>query len=197
DTELKELSAAHRRFKEHFKIYCKWYSFRDNSKTPQYSWEKRRNTPRYTVPSFDPAYERHWNEILPLMETAAKHHDANAITASEYYLPVANRFFEKYVHDSFAGFRPFGSDVNDARQKLAQLARAVDGGLKTSDEEKAWVKEYRERGTLPNDDPDGFEPMWLGAGYLRYRKVYAGADDVLLTRREPTRTMPNEDTATA
>ncbi|WP_293238462.1 DUF2235 domain-containing protein, partial [Paludibacterium sp.] len=197
ETELKALSAAHRRFKEHVQIYYKWYSFRDDGATPRYAWESRRNAPRYAIPTFDPSYTRHWRELLPLMETVAKQQNAAAIVTSEYYLPRANTFFQKYLHDAFAGFRPFGDDVSDARKKLEQLSRAAAGGLRMTDAEKAWAKEYREHGTLPNFDPDGFEPMWLGGGYLRYRKVYAGADDVLLTRREPVERSPREDDAMA
>lgn len=197
DFERKELAKAHRQFKEHFDIYCQWYAFRDNA-VQQYSWERpNRRQPRYAIPTFDPDYARHWNELLPLMETVAQQRDASAITASPYYLPVANRFFEKYVHDSFAGFHPLGTDVAEVRQQLEQLSRAADAKLRAlTEQEKAWVQAYRDRGELPDFDPDGFEPMWLGAGYLRYRKTYAGADNLVLTRRGPTR-QSSEDSAVA
>ncbi|WP_166642297.1 T6SS phospholipase effector Tle1-like catalytic domain-containing protein [Paludibacterium purpuratum] len=185
ESELKELSAAHQRFKEHFDIYCKWYTFRDTPPV-RYAWEKADpNPPRYAVPSFDPAHERHWQELLPLMQTLAKARDARGIADSDYYRPEANTLFVKYVHDSFAGFRPFGKDVAEASKTLKQLANVQEGEIPISAEEAAWVRSFRQGGRRMEDDPDGFEPTWLGAGYLRYRKVYAGADHLQLTRRVP------------
>lgn len=48
-------------------------------------------------------------------------------------------------------------------------------------EERKWAKQYLDTGKVPEMKSDGREPAVAGAGYLRYRKVYAGGDRLLIS----------------
>ncbi|MDN0074503.1 hypothetical protein QU481_06280 [Crenobacter sp. SG2303] len=116
-----------------------------------------------------------WSEFKPIWS------DLEKGEAGPYLSQAASRLFQYYVHDSLAGFRPTGKDAADALKEMKALAARKEG---LTDEQKGWVKLYEDsKGTqLPEGDVDGYEPFQLGASYLRYRKVYAGADNVLLTQ---------------
>lgn len=124
-----------------------------------------------------------WREIATWWEKQAK--------------PSAEviRFFDDYVHDSRAWFKlaPGSPDNEEAMHaKLANWVRirkaprsplpVVTGksdarfapGL-TPEEERA-ADEYAKTGKIPRMTNSGREPLTAGAGYLRFRKIYDGAD---------------------
>lgn len=110
------------------------------------------------------------------------------------------RFFDDYVHDSRAWFKlEPGSPDNekDMHAKLANWVRirkaprsslpVVTGKSDarfapslTPDEERA-ADEYAKTGKIPRMTNSGREPLTAGAGYLRFRKIYDGADWELST----------------
>lgn len=87
------------------------------------------------------------------------------------------------MHDSYAWFRLTGKETPEIQAELKKMSSRNQESL--TEEEKGWVKLYEESGSMqqvPVRVTTGQEPFLVGAGYLRYRKVYAGADNVLLTR---------------
>lgn len=116
--------------------------------------------------------------------------------------------FDNYVHDSRAWFkvdprgidnepemhatlakwvkqRRFARERNEARARVIDrgsglIQAKVEDGL--SDAQRKAADEYAQTGKIPRMITTGREPFtWAGAGYLRYRKVYAGSDDHLIS----------------
>lgn len=109
--------------------------------------------------------------------------------------------FDQFVHDSRAWFKPLGKDVGDLQHEMEMLAvrnekaREWEGNyhdsgqsnpylLSASDKQKLERYQLYKEEHKDSDDyreaitPEskGREPMWLGGGYLRYRKIYMGSD---------------------
>ncbi|HVK93737.1 MAG TPA: DUF2235 domain-containing protein, partial [Noviherbaspirillum sp.] len=102
--------------------------------------------------------------------------------------------FELFVHDSRAGFKPFGKDVGDLQldmEKLVMREEAIADWQRypvgrapqpLSAAERNRLAKYMPYRGKPNAsegiDPvsEGREPMLLGGGFLRYRKIYMGSD---------------------
>lgn len=80
-----------------------------------------------------------------------------------------------------------GKETPEILVGLKELSEKKKANGRLSKEEEGWVKLYEDsQGTqVPQTVTPGQEPFLIGPGYLRYRKVYAGADSVLLTRRQP------------
>ncbi len=131
---------------------------------------------RPTVPEWQDI-DRYWDDPAP----------AAAITD----------FFEQFVHDSRACFKPLGKDIPDLQHHMDMLSLQnekareweVDhpGSMERNpyaltSSEKAKLNKYMLYKDKPNFrdglDPEskGREPMWLGAGFLRYRRIYMGSD---------------------
>ncbi|MFC0253256.1 T6SS phospholipase effector Tle1-like catalytic domain-containing protein [Massilia consociata] len=124
--------------------------------------------------------------------------------------PEAVRFFDDYVHDSRASFKLLGpdseskqheelrewlrrkkiaSDINSAHSAMGGGGLGVDMGINIAVSDglntvqRRAVDEYSTTKKIPRMVNSGREP-WKApvyAGYLRYRKVYGGADNVLLS----------------
>lgn len=108
-------------------------------------------------------------------------------------------FFDEYVHDSRASFKLSGADnEKDLRGDLSKWLkkknfadnyRKARGafGLPVRDGldpiERRAAEEFSETGRIPRMINSGREPMGypVYAGYLRFRKIYGGFDDVLLS----------------
>lgn len=113
--------------------------------------------------------------------------------------PIA-RFLENYIHDSRAWFKLTGWEANEVEAGLKEWSRRYDKLLHLginphnrfepsnplSPEEIDWIEQYRKTGKIPPMKTQGREPFELGAGYLRYRRIYGGGDRLLLTRDEET-----------
>jgi hypothetical protein len=103
---------------------------------------------------------------------------------------AACRFFDELVHDSRASFKLSGPD--NERLQIAELnkwARKLKAGKidpllldDLSAEERRAAHEFLKTNQIPRFLNFGREscsaPVW--AGYLRYRKIYSGADDALI-----------------
>ena len=68
-----------------------------------------------------------------------------------------------------------------------ELQRAADfplghRSMPLSDEQLRWVLQFKANGKVPVMQTGGREPLMLAqAGYLRYRKIYAGGDHILIS----------------
>lgn len=124
--------------------------------------------------------------------------------------PEVMRFFDEYVHDSRAWFKLPGPDNEaemherlrkwserrrvarefdraGSAQSLPRLVGKADfrvvparSGMMTDEECRA-ADEYTKTGTIPRMYIGGRENFTLmGAGYLRFRRVYAGSDSALM-----------------
>lgn len=106
------------------------------------------------------------------------------------------------MHDSRAWFKPLGKDVPDLQHELELLAARQEKAREweqyhaayetrpnpyrlTRDEEIRLQNYLSSKQKYPDKtdhrdaiDPEskGREPMWLGGGYLRYRRIYMGSD---------------------
>lgn len=164
-------------------------------------WRKEKGAnfkPRAQQPGFDNDYENEWEEISSWWDK------------EKSVQPEVAHFFDEYVHDSRAWFKLIGADneadlreelnkklarrkyVRDYNSRLSpagsslrlgrvQQAPVSDGLTK---EERAAVDEFERTGKIPRMVNSGRE-MFTGmrAGYLRYRKVYAGGDKILISQR--------------
>ncbi|SFU31604.1 phospholipase effector Tle1 domain-containing protein [Pseudoduganella namucuonensis] len=140
-------------------------------------------------PGFRNQKENEWKEIASWWKTASPLPDA------------AVHFFDEYVHDSRAWFKLSLSDPDNEPGMLKKLEswgkRLRDfesapthdetGAPKSSGltpDQTLAAREYIKTGAIPRMPTEGRED-WEIAGYLRYRKVYAGADAYLISKRKP------------
>ncbi|WP_280542747.1 DUF2235 domain-containing protein [Chromohalobacter sp. 11-W] len=103
---------------------------------------------------------------------------------------------DEYVHDAIAGFLTEWESRDEVITYLRILVakkHVIDNGdiesrrgITPSDEERERAEYYeRTRRIPPMHDLGGRESFLLGGGYLRFRRIYAGADDQLLTLLAP------------
>ncbi|MFN3916060.1 MAG: T6SS phospholipase effector Tle1-like catalytic domain-containing protein [Aquabacterium sp.] len=112
---------------------------------------------------------------------------------------------ENFVHDSRAWFKlmPGSIEAGDVERELKQWVKLYDnyiaiqknpvalglaGGYvpkPLNDTKIEWVKLYKQTGKIPSMKTTGREPFELGAGYLRFRRVYSGASHWRLTQLNP------------
>ncbi|RQO76005.1 DUF2235 domain-containing protein [Aquitalea sp. FJL05] len=151
-----------------------------------------RTTRNYYPPTWDPKVVKDWAELVEIWPELSKGTD------SKFLPPAVNRLFTDYVHDSYAWFRITGKESPEILAGLKELSEKKKANGRLTEEEEGWVKLYEDsQGTqVPQTVTEGQEPFLIGAGYLRYRKVYAGADSVLLTRLNQ-RNSPSTETAVA
>ncbi|WP_374490386.1 hypothetical protein, partial [Zoogloea sp.] len=92
-------------------------------------------------------------------------------------------------HDSFAGFRPQGTEATEILENLEKLSHQDPSTL--SPTEREWVEDYQKtkaakgRPQVPKEASKGYEPFLLGGGYLHIRRIYAGSDGDRLARKPP------------
>lgn len=151
--------------------------------------------PRQQPAGFDDEHLLEWEEIATWWDRARP------------LAPAVVTFFDDYAHDSRAWFKLLptwagGSPDNEAelravlrewveKMQSAEKARKynprVTSGLNA--EQRAAAEAFARSGkaeTIPRMVNQGREPFaGAKAGYLRYRKVYAGGDSMLLSRAEP------------
>lgn len=104
-----------------------------------------------------------------------------------------------YVHDSVAGFLFTGPDsrskaideltalidrkhlIESAKDKPWNEFALRQAGVELSRKEQTYIDYYERTGKVPPNFPVGIqESSKIGAGYLRFRRIYAGADDQVL-----------------
>lgn len=88
--------------------------------------------------------------------------------------------FENWVHDSRAWFKPFGQDINHLQTEMnALLEKEAKWPEQLTEADKQKIRKYRGSGnTEAGLEPckEGREPLSLGGGYLRFRKIYFASD---------------------
>jgi hypothetical protein len=144
--------------------------------------------PRLQPAGFDNEHLQEWEEI------ATWWHAAPALA------PELAAFFDDYVHDSRAWFKlvpgwaggsPDNEDevrgmLDEWARKRRELETQRKHNPRASDgltpEQRSAADTYAKTGKIPRMLNVGREPFsGAKAGYLRYRKVYAGSDSILLS----------------
>lgn len=134
-----------------------------------------------SAPGFGNRWEEEWKEIIGFLGIET--------------LPEGmETFFDNYVHDSRAAFMITGTPsykVEDMLQALLLRMDEYDANRHydsrpdpLTPQERQWAMTYRKTGKVPPMKNDGREPAVAGAGYLRYRKVYAGGSSILISHGE-------------
>jgi hypothetical protein len=183
--------------------------------------EKDKNfRPTPQAPGFDNDYEDEWEEIARWWGKTPKLD--SAIT----------EFFDEYVHDSRAWFKPVPGNYDNELEMTKQLKKWEAKRLKTISDNAAMEKkvadynkrisrgpaplqglqfepvpdgltdiqrqaaeEFGRTGVYPRMINTGREPFLITrCGYLRYRKIYAGADSELISKND-TATRKDTDIA--
>lgn len=131
---------------------------------------------------FDPSVLDDWEKI--------------AVASKSFGAPnsAVSTMLDKYVHDSIAGFLTKWSSKDEVITYLKTLISIrdirdayrysmVNTGAMLTEKEESYIEFYEETGKIPPmDDLGGRESYWLGGGYLRFRRIYAGANDIYLTK---------------
>jgi len=101
---------------------------------------------------------------------------------------------DEYVHDSIAGFLPEWASREEVIAYLRELVAKMHildnslsweskRGIHLTSQERRRAEFYERTGRIPPmTDLDVGEHFLLGGGYLRFRLIYAGADDQILAR---------------
>ncbi|NNG22762.1 T6SS phospholipase effector Tle1-like catalytic domain-containing protein [Telluria aromaticivorans] len=152
-------------------------------------WFKERGARYFShvqKPGFDNEEKSEWKEI-------ARWWNENAMPTT----PVI-QFFDEYIHDSRASFKLDGADnANDLRRDLSEWLKRKKFAQSQNDPrgERAMANldgldpakrkaadDFSKTGKIPRMVNSGREPMVypVYAGYLRFRKIYGGSDEVLL-----------------
>ena len=157
-------------------------------------WKKRREAVAHAhvslqasqAPGFHNDRDEEWAEISRFWSSA---------TIAEDVL----RLFDEHVHDSRAWFKLSLSspESDEVEGLLTQWIREIDESERygfpsegfapaphLTSQQREWAEYYRKTGKVPEMPTDGREMMAFGAGYLRYRKIFGGGGDVLLSSTE-------------
>ena len=155
-----------------------------------------------TLPGIDPERLQDWAHIAAFWSAGRP---ASAIA----------HLLENHVHDSRAWFKLLGTEAADVETELKKWVRAYDqhqalqrntmalalaGGYAPNPlnaQKIKWVEDYKKTGKIPAMKTEGREPFELGAGYLRFRRVYSGADAWRLTQSSPLSEKVGVDSALA
>ena len=181
-----DLRCSNAEFEDEIAAYERWRDSYLNpvpSENDPQTWGQGSRRPKDIAPrppGFNNQREEEWMEITRFW--------------GEEALPDGmEKFFDDYVHDSRAAFKLTGPGAEEVKDYLESLVRLmVDYELNTygdyhsdplTPDERRWVKAYMATGEVPEMESDGREPASAGAGYLRYRKTYAGSDDQLISYR--------------
>lgn len=138
-------------------------------------------------PGFGNMHHAEWEEIATFWPTLAQP------------CPATLDLFDNYVHDSRASFRLSGPlsegemheylkrRVRQREQAMAVAGRTGEYRLMLTPDEDRAAAEYARTKTIPRFRVGGREPwdrsygVISKAGYLRYRKIYAGSDTSLIS----------------
>ena len=134
----------------------------------------------------DPSVEDDWRRIAEFLPELGI--SSSAVTT----------MMDEYVHDSLAGFLlgwESRDEVMTYLQTLVMRKRILDDrsidmsskrGISLSRQQREYAEYFERTGNIPEmESVRGREPTILGGGYFRFRRVYAGADDQLLTILAP------------
>ncbi len=184
-----DMRGANAEFTKEVAHYERWREEYLNPSDTLHNGETRPTAPRTAAdiapqaPGFDNWWFDEWKEITRFWN-------------KEFLPDGMETFFDDYVHDSRAWFKLTSTEAGDVEGELQAWVRAMhDYDERVGDEGRAdpltrdqrkWAKSYERTGKVPEMPTDGREPGWSGAGYLRYRKIYAGADGMLISQGDRT-----------
>ena len=107
-------------------------------------------------------------------------HEGKPCDLVRFNTAPVHALFENWVHDSRAWFKPFGQDINDLQNEMdALLEKEAKWPEQLTAADKQKIRKYRDSGnTVAGLGPcrEGREPLSLGGGYLRFRKIYFASD---------------------
>lgn len=179
-----DLDSANRELENEIRAFERWLKAKGEGFKPQEQ-----------APGFEREHENEWEET------------ARWWSSHEPLPAAAAHFFDEYVHDSRAWFKlvPGNPDSeDDMKDLLAGWARRVEwakarqhmahrrnGANMTGDgltpEQREAALEFKRTQQIPRMGTSGREPFFLAkAGYLRYRKLYAGDDHLLMSDLQPS-----------
>lgn len=179
-----DLHSAGLEFEEEVKKFEEWLKGKGNTFRP--AQQKA---------GFDDEHSSEWEEIATWWGRGKPPSDA------------VMEFFDNYVHDSRAWFKIGPSSADNEEDMHVALAdwvmrrkrakankggpvmhgrgvsqRQLDAIDNLTEGQRRAADEYARTGKIPRMITAGREPFTLGiAGYLRFRKIYGGFDDVLLS----------------
>ncbi|OLO06318.1 hypothetical protein BTW08_18080 [Salinicola sp. MH3R3-1] len=185
------LSSAYAQFCEELERFSHWEEMSSKG-----FWEQARHAlrdyivmgPAWTVKErgFDPSLIDDWQRISDFKPRLGNAPDA------------VSTMMDLYVHDSIAGFLTEFASRDEAITYLRTLVARktiLDSddvgweskrGIYLSSAERERAEFFERTGRIPPmHDLGGREWYLLGGGYLRFRRIYAGADDQLLTLLSP------------
>jgi hypothetical protein len=184
-----DLHSANEEFTQEIADFEHWRDNYLNSVPPEshpYGWSggpRRLEESEAQMPGFDNDRYNEWKEIARFW--------------NREFLPEGmDVFFDDYVHDSRAWFKLAGAESDDVEGELQawlrklkeyEARKKIEGDsvpFPLGRDEYRWAKMYERTGKVPPMKNGGREPAWSGAGYLRYRKVYAGGDRILISQEE-------------
>ncbi|WP_374491395.1 hypothetical protein, partial [Zoogloea sp.] len=183
--DVNDLLGANLQFIEHLGHYRRWID--DPRCEQRYGTEY--TIQGYYPPTWDRGMVDNWarlHQALPAL------HDPALIgrPLAEHEVPQAARaMFQYQIHDSFAGFRPQGTEATEILEHLEKLSHQDPSTL--SPTEREWVEDYQKtkaatgRPQVPKEASKGYEPFLLGGSYLHIRRIYAGSDGDRLARKPP------------
>lgn len=141
----------------------------------------------------------HWDEYSPPMFVLADWKRIDSFLPQLGESPKAvSVLMDEYIHDSIAGFLiKWGSreEVVAALTELLDKKHLIDAAgndyfkqqhlrdehIWLTPKERDYATYYEKTGKIPPmHNLGGREPAALGAGYLRFRRIYAGGDDQIL-----------------
>lgn len=178
------LASGYRRFQEELERFSEWQHERSIRNGYGQVYEGLHSDWMVHLTGGDPSAVDDWqriNELYPEFGPSSQ--------------PVSV-MMDEYVHDSIAGFMPQWSGREEviaylrelvARMHILDDSRYREGtrGVYLSSQERKRAKHYERTGRIPPmSDLDVGEHYLLGGGYLRFRLIYAGADDQILARLE-------------
>lgn len=189
-----DLHSANLEFEAELATFEAWHKSRT---TMHGTGTRRQIAQKAQPPGFDNSHTSEWEEIATWWDRKADLH-VDVVT-----------FFDDYVHDSRAWFKLIPSKVvlvatgaspdneDEMRGLLEEWAHTrrtywSDRSGKVTrvtdhltPDQRAAAEAYVRTGNIPRMVNSGRETFtWAKAGYLRYRKVYAGANAVLLSQME-------------
>jgi len=182
-----DLAGANLEFEAEIGEFEAWRHKQGHASGQQSSAKSAGDSGTWRAPGFGNSRDQEWEEIAAYWDQAALSSEACA-------------FFDDYVHDSRAWFKITGTEAGDVRQELegwAEEMRRYDAGERSrayqngtgkdplTEQQCKWVSYYLQTGQIPEMSTDGREPAMVGAGYLRYRKIFAGGDNVLISDAQP------------
>ena len=173
-----DMRSANFEFETEINDFEKWcrqqYSNRDHH---------RAEPGKSQAPGFHNSRDEEWEEVAGYWHT-------------ESVTPEVAQFFDNFVHDSRAWFKLSGTESDDVMGELQGWAARLDDyeqqkaadfpyghrSMPLSQEQLQWVLRFKATGKVPVMQTGGREPLMLAqAGYLRYRKIYAGGDKLLIS----------------